>query len=315
MKRGATRMAIAPIATAAASGETSQAASRPNPVLVDHDLADVVLARRQRVEAEQQVAGPALLRARRELGRREQREQDEQAHRQAQPVRRREVLLTTIPQAGEGDRHERPDGDSGRDRLPHRPDSVTEEPEVRDRYDYRRQPRAREPRAACPPRAAKRATGVSSRLSSVARSRSPLTASAAASRASSAPTATATCESQVDRLALLEEVERLVGGCEIGHHAEQRAERAQERQPPPSEPEPAELLAGNGQPRGCSAATAQPCQAASVIDRNASLQPRALELERQRGDVRRRSDPQASANSARASTAPSTAIWTVIQPG
>jgi len=48
-------------------------------VAVDDDLPDVVLARRQRIRAEKKIAGPALLRAGRELGRRKQGEQDEQA--------------------------------------------------------------------------------------------------------------------------------------------------------------------------------------------------------------------------------------------
>ena len=60
--------------------------------------------------------------------------------------------------------------------------------------------------------------------SSVPRSRSPLSASAAPSSTISAPTATPDLERQVDRLALLEEVERLVRGHEVRRDADQDAE-------------------------------------------------------------------------------------------
>src|SRR6266516_1946626 len=53
---------------------------------VDDDLSHVMLPCRQGVRPEQQIAGPALLCARRELRGREEREQNEQGQREADAV-------------------------------------------------------------------------------------------------------------------------------------------------------------------------------------------------------------------------------------
>ena len=70
-----------------------------------------------------------------------------------------------------------------------------------------------------------RATGVSSRLSSVPRSRSPLIASAAASSVEQRADRDGDLQRQVDRVALLEEVERPVRGRQVGDHAQEQAEQ------------------------------------------------------------------------------------------
>src|SRR3989304_4245644 len=56
-------------------------------VAVDDDLADVALSRRDRVDTQEELAGPALLRARGQLGRREESGQQEEAEREAHAVR------------------------------------------------------------------------------------------------------------------------------------------------------------------------------------------------------------------------------------
>ena len=74
-----------------------------------------------------------------------------------------------------------------------------------------------------------RGTGVRSRLSSVPRSRSPLIVSAAREQREQRADRDRDLQHQVDRLAMLEEVQRAVRRDEVGDHAQQQAEREAEQ--------------------------------------------------------------------------------------
>ena len=92
-------------------------------VAVDHDPADEVLAGGDRVEADEQVAGPALLRARGQLRGREEREQHEQAEREAEAVGAAEHADHDAERREE-DGEQRADHEADGERLGDDPDAV-----------------------------------------------------------------------------------------------------------------------------------------------------------------------------------------------
>src|SRR5262249_48915790 len=99
---------------------------------IDDDLPDVVLTRGERVRTEKEIARPALVRTGRELGRREQREQHEQAEREADAVRPGEDADYDAERREEHGQ-ERPDEQAGRQGIADDSDTAAEKPDVRDR--------------------------------------------------------------------------------------------------------------------------------------------------------------------------------------
>ena len=184
--------------------------------------------RAEGVDPQDEIARPALLRARRQLVRRVEGEQDEEADREAHPVRAGE-RADQEAEPGEEHREQGAHREPGEQRDADDVDPAADEPDVRDEDDERSEPERQGGQALAEHEVAPRHRRQQKRLEGPAfaltaeRIRRAQEHDQRADRDSD-------LQRQVDRLALLEEVERLVRRHEVGRDAEQEAEGEHHRE-------------------------------------------------------------------------------------
>jgi hypothetical protein len=201
----------------------------------DDDLPDVALARGQRVDAQEEVAGPSALPARRELARREEREQDEETDRQTDAVGAREDA-NEDPERREEDRKQRSDDKAGCHRVAHDSDAPPEEPDVRERDGERAEPQ-RERRQELARRELEPPDGGEEQALERPAFSLPAPCVGGREEREQASDRDRHLEGEVHGLALLEEVERPVRRDEVRDHAQEQAEREAQGEPAAAEPE------------------------------------------------------------------------------